>query len=113
MTKLAIPSPVITTIPVHGSEEVFPVRRVYCIGRNYADHVIDSIKRMSNDTADPIGSDGGVAKVKKSGNEAKDGEGNSVRSTIDSSKQGKPIKTGWEAVLALDKKVQTQRPVGY
>ena len=41
MTKLAIPSPVITTIPVHGSEEVFPVRRVYCIGRNYADHVIE------------------------------------------------------------------------
>ena len=45
MTKLAIPSPVITTIPVHESEEVFPVRRVYCIGRNYADHVIE----MGND----------------------------------------------------------------
>jgi fumarylpyruvate hydrolase len=25
-------------IPVAGSEKVFPVRRVYCIGRNYADH---------------------------------------------------------------------------
>ena len=45
MTKLAIPSPVITTIPVHGSEEVFPVRRVYCIGKNYADHIIE----MGND----------------------------------------------------------------
>lgn len=27
-----------TTIAVQGSEERFPVRRVYCVGRNYADH---------------------------------------------------------------------------
>jgi fumarylpyruvate hydrolase len=27
-----------TTIPVAGSDEVFPVRRIYCIGRNYAAH---------------------------------------------------------------------------
>lgn len=27
-----------TTIPVAGSSEVFPVRRIYCIGRNYAAH---------------------------------------------------------------------------
>jgi fumarylpyruvate hydrolase len=27
-----------TTIPIAGSREVFPVRRVYCIGRNYAAH---------------------------------------------------------------------------
>jgi len=27
-----------TTIPIVGSDEVFPVRRVYCIGRNYAAH---------------------------------------------------------------------------
>ena len=26
------------TIPVVGSDEVFPVRRIYCIGRNYAAH---------------------------------------------------------------------------
>jgi 2-keto-4-pentenoate hydratase/2-oxohepta-3-ene-1,7-dioic acid hydratase in catechol pathway len=26
------------TIPIVGSEEVFPVRRIYCIGRNYAAH---------------------------------------------------------------------------
>lgn len=26
------------TIPVAGSDEVFPVRRIYCIGRNYAAH---------------------------------------------------------------------------
>ena len=27
-----------TTIPVAGSTDVFPVRRIYCIGRNYAAH---------------------------------------------------------------------------
>jgi fumarylpyruvate hydrolase len=27
-----------TAIPVVGSDEVFPVRRIYCIGRNYAAH---------------------------------------------------------------------------
>lgn len=28
----------ITTVPVAGSSQVFPVRRIYCIGRNYAAH---------------------------------------------------------------------------
>lgn len=27
-----------TSIPIAGSDEVFPVRRIYCIGRNYAAH---------------------------------------------------------------------------
>jgi 2-keto-4-pentenoate hydratase/2-oxohepta-3-ene-1,7-dioic acid hydratase in catechol pathway len=27
-----------TTIPIMGESEVFPVRRIYCIGRNYAAH---------------------------------------------------------------------------
>ena len=27
-----------TTIPIVGSDQVFPVRRIYCIGRNYAAH---------------------------------------------------------------------------
>ncbi len=27
-----------TFIPIVGSSEVFPVRRIYCIGRNYAAH---------------------------------------------------------------------------
>ncbi|WP_439273137.1 fumarylacetoacetate hydrolase family protein [Pseudochrobactrum sp. HB0163] len=26
------------TLPVEGSEQRFPVRRIYCVGRNYADH---------------------------------------------------------------------------
>ncbi len=28
-------------IPIKGSDKVFPVRRIYCIGRNYADHAIE------------------------------------------------------------------------
>jgi 2-keto-4-pentenoate hydratase/2-oxohepta-3-ene-1,7-dioic acid hydratase in catechol pathway len=30
-----------TTIPVVGSSALFPVRRIYCIGRNYAAHAIE------------------------------------------------------------------------
>jgi fumarylpyruvate hydrolase len=30
-----------TTIPIVGENEVFPVRRIYCIGRNYAAHAIE------------------------------------------------------------------------
>lgn len=29
------------TIPIEGQSEVFPVRRIYCIGRNYAAHAIE------------------------------------------------------------------------
>jgi fumarylpyruvate hydrolase len=34
----AITPPVVPTLPILGSEQRFPVRRVFCIGRNYADH---------------------------------------------------------------------------
>jgi 2-keto-4-pentenoate hydratase/2-oxohepta-3-ene-1,7-dioic acid hydratase in catechol pathway len=34
-TPFAVPA---TYIPVAGSDEMFPVRRIYCIGRNYAAH---------------------------------------------------------------------------
>ena len=30
-----------TTIPIVGESEVFPVRRIYCIGRNYAAHALE------------------------------------------------------------------------
>lgn len=33
-----IPVPSIPAIPVAGSADLFPVRRVYCVGRNYAAH---------------------------------------------------------------------------
>ncbi len=40
MTGNVIPEPIRPTIPVSGGGR-FPVRRVYCIGRNYAAHVIE------------------------------------------------------------------------
>jgi 2-keto-4-pentenoate hydratase/2-oxohepta-3-ene-1,7-dioic acid hydratase in catechol pathway len=38
------------TIPIAGETDVFPVRRIYCIGRNYAAHAIE---RGSDPTREP------------------------------------------------------------
>lgn len=40
-TTPVIPAPPLTLLPVKGSSATFPVRRVYCVGRNYADHAIE------------------------------------------------------------------------
>lgn len=37
MAYLFEPSP-IPTLPIAGSDKLFPVRRIYCVGRNYAEH---------------------------------------------------------------------------
>ena len=34
----AVPAPARTVLPVRGSEAVFPVGRIFCVGRNYAEH---------------------------------------------------------------------------
>ena len=39
--SFVIPEPARTTLPVAGSTDMFPVRRVYCVGRNYAAHTIE------------------------------------------------------------------------
>jgi fumarylpyruvate hydrolase len=36
--KFVIPAPQPATIAVVGTDAVFPVRRIWCVGRNYADH---------------------------------------------------------------------------
>ena len=41
MSQYVIATPPIPAIPVLGSNDIFPVRRVYCIGRNYAAHTIE------------------------------------------------------------------------
>ena len=41
MTKYIIEPVARASLPVRGSEQRFPVRRVYCIGRNYAAHSIE------------------------------------------------------------------------
>ncbi len=33
-----IPQPPATAVPVDGTDDLFPVHRVYCVGRNYAEH---------------------------------------------------------------------------
>ncbi|PRY77454.1 fumarylacetoacetate hydrolase family protein [Marivita geojedonensis] len=39
--QYAIDCPPVVALPVQGSDALFPVRRVYCIGRNYAAHAIE------------------------------------------------------------------------
>lgn len=41
MTEYVIETPPVTALPVTGTDAKFPVRRVYCIGRNYAAHAIE------------------------------------------------------------------------
>ncbi|MBD8907517.1 fumarylacetoacetate hydrolase family protein [Methylorubrum zatmanii] len=44
-----IPNPPRITLPIHGSDDLFPVRRVYCVGRNYRAHA----REMGADERDP------------------------------------------------------------
>lgn len=46
-TVIAAPAPI--TVPVAGTGDTFPVRHVYCVGRNYAEHT----KEMGGDTKEP------------------------------------------------------------
>jgi len=47
MMKYAFPPHDPVSLAIKGSDARFPVRRIYCIGKNYADHV----KEMGGDTA--------------------------------------------------------------
>jgi fumarylpyruvate hydrolase len=38
MTSYVIPAHDIVGLPIAGTDQLFPVRRVYCVGRNYAAH---------------------------------------------------------------------------
>ncbi|HEX5693783.1 MAG TPA: fumarylacetoacetate hydrolase family protein [Arenimonas sp.] len=38
MTRTVIPTPATPCLPVRGSDALFPVRRIYCVGRNFAEH---------------------------------------------------------------------------
>jgi fumarylpyruvate hydrolase len=41
MPNYAIQPAPIPTLPVEGTDQVFPIRRIYCVGRNYAEHAIE------------------------------------------------------------------------
>jgi len=36
-------------LPIRGTDKLFPIHRIYCVGRNYAEHA----KEMGGDTKDP------------------------------------------------------------
>jgi len=48
MTDFVITAPEQIAVPVLGAEQRFPVRRIYCVGRNYAAHV----REMGGDERD-------------------------------------------------------------
>ncbi|WP_414694046.1 fumarylacetoacetate hydrolase family protein [Paracoccus sp. (in: a-proteobacteria)] len=41
MEDYAFAPAAVPTMPVAGSDKLFPVRRIYCVGRNFADHAIE------------------------------------------------------------------------
>jgi fumarylpyruvate hydrolase len=47
--KHVVTPPVEVAIPVAGTDDTFPVRRIYCVGRNYAEHV----REMGGDERQP------------------------------------------------------------
>ncbi|ALL11948.1 fumarylacetoacetate hydrolase family protein [Caulobacter henricii] len=49
MTTYIFPPPALPVVPVEGSSALFPVRRILCVGRNYAAHA----REMGADTRDP------------------------------------------------------------
>jgi hypothetical protein len=48
-TSFVIPAPPQASIPVAGESKSFPVRRIWCVGRNYLEH----IREMGNDERAP------------------------------------------------------------
>ncbi len=47
--QLAFEPPLRTVLPIAGEDALFPVRRIYCVGRNYAAHV----KEMGGNEREP------------------------------------------------------------
>jgi fumarylpyruvate hydrolase len=45
----AFPPPPQPALPIQGSDTLFPIHRIYCVGRNYAEHT----REMGGDTKDP------------------------------------------------------------
>ncbi|TDH58091.1 FAA hydrolase family protein [Dankookia rubra] len=41
MSDYVVAPPVIAAVPIKGSRQMFPVRRIFCVGRNYAEHAIE------------------------------------------------------------------------
>ena len=49
-TRFVFPPPPPAAVPVSGTDQLFPVHRIYCVGKNYAEHA----REMGSDpTRDP------------------------------------------------------------
>jgi fumarylpyruvate hydrolase len=46
----AITPPAVPSLPIMGSDQRFPVRRIFCIGRNYAEHAREMGATVDKDT---------------------------------------------------------------
>ncbi|TGS46881.1 FAA hydrolase family protein, partial [bacterium M00.F.Ca.ET.179.01.1.1] len=49
MTAFVLPAPPTPSVAISGSAERFAVRRIFCVGRNYAAHA----RELGNDERDP------------------------------------------------------------
>ncbi|MFG1242328.1 fumarylacetoacetate hydrolase family protein [Xanthobacter versatilis] len=41
MVSYVFAPPAVPTLPIVGSDDQFPVHRIYCVGRNFADHAVE------------------------------------------------------------------------
>lgn len=41
MPEYVVAPPAVSAVPILGSTQLFPVRRIFCVGRNYAEHAIE------------------------------------------------------------------------
>lgn len=41
MPEYVFSPPAVSAVPIQGSNAMFPVRRIFCVGRNYAEHAIE------------------------------------------------------------------------
>lgn len=48
-----LPPPVVA-VPVRGNTALFPVRRVFCVGRNYAAHAVEMGRPVDKSSAEPF-----------------------------------------------------------
>src|ERR1700731_4894428 len=48
-TEFVFPPPPIPSVKIAGTEQRFPVHRIYCVGRNYAEHA----REMGSDAKEP------------------------------------------------------------
>lgn len=54
MTSFVFNPPLLPTLPIIGSEQRFPLRRIYCVGRNYAAHAAEMNASVDKTSARPF-----------------------------------------------------------